>query len=552
VSPQVGTPQKLASLGIGALTLLSTWVTSLAAEPRVIHFPRDRSMGTVLVLDRSLLESAGYEDWQPLGEATADVTVPPGKAVRLDLSKEAGADLSPLGKLEPNDLQMLFCGFVELPDKQLVHIAHLTGLREVYLGDTRILGTGLKHLMHLTSLKKLDLSNTHVGDNELAFLVSLSSLQELDLWGTPTGDQGMVYVGRIKSLESLGLSRGVGDEGLAHLADLTKLRWLSGGSQGITDEGLAHLADLAQMESLDLRDTQITNAGLASLKGMRNLQSLCLYSTRVTEQGFVHLEGLQKLQTLQVLFGVTEVGLASLSKLPSLHNVTIDGDSLSAEGLALLPKMTSLEELYVDNTPKMDTIVPTLPNLPRLRKLTLGTGLTDEGLLHLQGMPALAELVIGPAHLTSKGLAALASLGSLKALRLEQADLASPDAWAALGKLSFLERLSLRHTRSKVTDACVSHLVGLQSLTDLSLDAIVIKDRKAISYLDVTDEGLSHIAKLKKLQRLSLRDARITDEGLQRLAELPDLKWLNLRGCEVTEEGLQHLKKRLLALHWYL
>jgi Leucine-rich repeat (LRR) protein len=241
-----------------------------------------------------------------------------------------------------------------------------------------------------------------------------------------------------------------------------------------------------------------------------------------------------------------------LSKLPALRNVTIDGDSVSAEGLALLPTMKSLEELYLDNTPKMDTIVGMLPELPKLKRLTLGTGLTDEGLPRLRGMRSLRELSIGPSRITAKGLTALASLPSLQVLTLYQADLASGDEWATLGKLSSLQRLTLMHTRSKVTDADVAHLVGLQSLENLALSALVIEDRKPISRLDVTDEGLTHIAKLKRLERLSLSGASITDDGLQQLAVLPELEWLDLQGCSVSEQGLERLKKRLPGLRWYL
>ncbi len=539
-------------LGTGVLVALCMSAANVSAETRVLHFPKDRSIGTVFVLDWGSLETARYSNWQVLCEATGDVAVPTGKAVRLDLSRDMGKDLAPLVALDANDVQMLFCRFVELRDDELRHIAHLTGLREIYLRDTGILGTGLKHLAGLESLRDLDVGNTHVGDNELAHLVGLPSLRFLNLSATPTNDEGMVHVGKIASLESVALSRGIADEGLRHLRNLANLRRLSGGSQAISDEGLAHLAGLTRMESLDLRDTQISDAGLVHLKQMAELRHLCLYGTRVTEKGFVHLEGFHKLESLDVLFGVGDSGLAALSKLPSLKNVTVDGDSVTAEGLALLPAMKSLEHLYIDNTDRMDAIIGGLPELPGLKRLTLGTGLTDEGLLGLCNMASLSELVIGPAQITGKGIAALARLSSLQMLSIDQMELASPDEWASFAKLSALRRLSLRHIRSRVTDAHVAHLAGLQSLTNLSLSAIVVEGRKVISCMDVTDEGLSHVAKLKKLESLSLHGAKITDEGLQRLAVLPELKWLDLQGCGVTEGGLKRLKKRLPALHWYL
>lgn len=539
-------------VGLGVLTFGTGQMAFAEAEARTIHFPSDRSMGTLYTLDWKLIDTSGYSDWKPFCEATGEVTVPASKALRLDLSKDASKDLAPLRALEANDLTMLFCRGTEMTDDQFAHLSHLTGLQEIYLEDTGILGTGLKYLVNLKSLKRLDLSNTHVGDNELAHLVGLPSLKNLSLWGTPTGDAAMVHVGKITSLEALGLSRGVGNEGLAHLKSLVNLRWLSAGNQAITDEGLANLASLTQMESLDLRGTQVSDEGLVHLKQMKKLKRLTLYETRVTEKGLVHLKDLQYLENLELLFGVTDTGLMYLSQLPSLKNVTIDGNSITTKGLALLSKMKSLEQIYVDNTNKMDAIVGQLINLSGLKALTLGTGLTDEGLTQLKNMPSLQELTVGPSQITGKGIASLAQLPLLKALSLHQMKLASADEWASFGKLSSLQRLTLRHIRSQVTDAHIAHLAGLQFLRELSIDAIIIRDRNATYFMDVTDKGIGYISKVKCLERLSLRGIKITDEGLQQLSEIPTLQWVDLQGCKVTEQGLQRLKKKIPALHWYL
>jgi len=118
--------------------------------------------------------------------------------------------------------------------------------------------------------------------------------------------------------------------------------------------------------------------------------------------------------------------------------------------------------------------------------------------------------------------------------------------------LSALQCLNLIHTRSEITDAQIVHLTGLQSLKQLSIDAVIIKDRKAFLSMDVTDKGLEYISELKSLERLRLCGARITDEGLQNLSGIPGLKRMVLENCNVTEQGLQRLKKKLPALSWYL
>ena len=543
---------EVVAVGLGVLTFGKGQMAFAQAEARTIHFPAHRSMGTLYTLNWKVVDASSDDDWEPLCEATGDVTVPAGKVLRLNLSKEAGNDLSPLSALRPDDLIMLHCFRVEMSDDQMRHISHLTGLKEINLHGTNILGTGLKYLAGLKSLKKLWLGGTHVGDNELSCLLNLPSLEGLGLSDTPTTDAGMVVVGKITSLEVLSLSAGVSDEGLAQLKNLTNLRWLSTGDRGVTDKGLACLAALTNLEYLCLEGAQVSDGGLIHLKNMSKLKSLRLYGTRVTEKGFAHLENLQNLEELNVLFGVTEIGLLALSKLPSLKNITVDGDSFGENGLKLLSKFKSLEHVYIDNTDKMDAIVKELINLPGLKDLTLGTGLTDEGLVKLKDMKSLQALTIGPSQITGKGIAALAEIPSLHVLQLHQAKLKSEDDWAALGKLSALQRLSLRHTQSEVTDAHIAHLTGMQSLKELSIDAVIFKDREAFISMDVTDKGLEYISKLKSLEQLSLIGAKITDEGIQQLSEIPELKWISLQGCNVTEEGLQRLKKKLPALRWNL
>ena len=192
------------------------------AQERVVHFPKDKSIGMLLILDMNDVDTSSYDDWQPLCEATGDVKVPQGKALRLDLDKNGGNNLSALSKLEPDDLVMLFCRGVEIQDEQFKFISNLTSLREIYLREAHILGTGFKYLKGLKSLKSLNLSSTDVGDNELAYLTDLPSLEYLNLHNTPTNDEGMVHIAKIKSLKELALSPGIGDEGLSYLKYLSR------------------------------------------------------------------------------------------------------------------------------------------------------------------------------------------------------------------------------------------------------------------------------------------------------------------------------------------
>ena len=74
-------------------------------QERVIHFPPDRSMGMLSVLD---LDNPDSEmELEEISKAQGNITVPMGKYLSLTVSDEAVTDLSYLSKLKPNDLQSL-------------------------------------------------------------------------------------------------------------------------------------------------------------------------------------------------------------------------------------------------------------------------------------------------------------------------------------------------------------------------------------------------------------------------------------------------------------
>jgi Leucine-rich repeat (LRR) protein len=523
------------------------------ADSRVIRFPSDRSMGTLYVLDSNRVDTSRYDSWELLCEASGKVQVPAGKVLKLYLSKEAGDDLSPLSALRPDDLITLYCFGVEIADEQLQHISHLTGLEEINLHSTNILGTGLKYLVKLKKLEGLSLNSTHVGDNELAYLSDLPSLKSLDLWGTPVNDAGMVHLGKIVSLKTIRLSKGVGDEGLSHLKNLTSLRHLSVSDPSISDKGISHLSGMTQMEYLYIADTQISNEGLLQLKQMKKLKELHLWQTRVTEEGLINLKGLTKLEQLRLGFPFTEAGLVHLSGLASLKHVRLDESSMTPKGLDILSEMKSLEDVIIDcgrkgGSHNTDAVVKKLTGSLKLKSLSICEGLTDEGLAYLTNIQSLEKLDIFRSQVTGMSIAVLAELPCLKELSLVEPTLTS-EAWAAIGKLCSLECLYLNFIQSKFTDADIAHLSGLYRLQRLIIYPNIPDEDGDIS-LGITEKSLMHISKLKALESLGLASAKITNEGLQHLAKLSALKHISFERCKVSEQDLQQLKKKLPALRW--
>jgi beta-lactamase regulating signal transducer with metallopeptidase domain len=175
-----------------------------AAKPdtRVIHFPKDQSMGIVYVGELRTTDPLWWQGWEEVGEAKGDVAVPADKDVRLTVNTNGLEHLSFLEALGPDDIQAM--NFVyplkRLDDKDLVHLAGLTGLRLLRIDGASIRGEGLRHLTKLKRLESLGLHSTEVGDEALKHVGQIRSLLALGLATTPVTDKGLAHVAEIRSL----------------------------------------------------------------------------------------------------------------------------------------------------------------------------------------------------------------------------------------------------------------------------------------------------------------------------------------------------------------
>jgi len=183
-----------------------------------------------------------------------------------------------------------------------------------------VLGCSNLHHSQRAALEELEALGAKI------VLNSEGKAQEIILESRPIVDDDLVHLSGLDTLETLNLSgTDITGAGLVHLANLTNLKilYLGGGYQKpskVGDEGLAHLTNLSQLEQLVLSDSQITDEGLAHLAGLTKLKSLYLFQTRITDEGLKQLEGLQALETLRAgRTGITEEGAAEFqAKMPNL------------------------------------------------------------------------------------------------------------------------------------------------------------------------------------------------------------------------------------------
>ncbi len=164
-----------------------------------------------------------------------------------------------------------------------------------------------------------------------------------------------------------------------------------------------------------------------------------------------------------------------------------------------------------------------LAPFPNLRDINIGgcEQVTDRGLGYILQFERLEDLCMNSLRrVSNRGLNQLERVPRLVKLNMEYVDNVDDATARMLSRLSRLESLNLSQCPN-LTDAGIGHLSRLSGLTGLG-----------IAGSQVTDRGIASIAKLRRLQGLTLGSgSRITDRGLALLSELPDLKYLSLPNC---------------------
>ena len=155
-------------------------------ETRLVRFPAEQVCGTLFVRK---VTSIDFRDWQRIGIARGAKEVFLNTALRLDLKVADGIDTAFLADLLPDDLQSIF--LYNCDDTIMSQIAHLTGLQELYLSDTKITDQGLALLRPLMSLQRISIYHTSVGDKGLLNLALLPGLKWLTCSGTDATEEGL-------------------------------------------------------------------------------------------------------------------------------------------------------------------------------------------------------------------------------------------------------------------------------------------------------------------------------------------------------------------------
>jgi len=485
-----------------------------ADKTRIVHFPKDRSLGTLYVRDSDIEGRKSWEGWKELGQARGEISVPEGKELRLVVREKTFENLADLSVLGANDIQDLTVNCRNLQDADMVHLKGLTGLQSLTLSSGRssytcpMTGEGLVHLKGMSSLRNLSILFTMINDESLAHLKYLTNLDRLSILNTEE----------------------INGVGLAYLKDLPSLRTLSFYMVPIEDAGLEKLKGMDQLERLSLQYTKVTDKGLAYLKGLKGLKYLIL-PPDTTDAGLANMKGLSSLEELYISDSkVTEDGLIHLKGMPGLKTLSVGGREMNGRGLIHLHDMPKLQEIKISMRMMNDEGMKGLKGLTSVTSLNLGrTQVSDSGLVNVEGLTALEYLCLKNTRITDTGLAYLKGLTSLRTLDLEGTQITDVGL-ANLQGLSSLRTLWLQ--RTDITDAGLVYLKGLKSLETLYL-----------SDTQVSDAGLVNLKGLRSLQHLTLNNTHVSGDGLVHLKSLKSLRELYMRVSSISETGLRYLKE---------
>ncbi|MCA9038844.1 MAG: leucine-rich repeat protein [Planctomycetaceae bacterium] len=550
-------------LGIITINLLNIPVLTAApesnGEARVLHFPRNESVGQVYYSfwhqnptsdADELVEYASPRNvmaWKRIGNAQGDVLVPRDAIIRLIIGEQVRG-LMWLKALEPDDLfelevnPILQQNQLKIDDQDVRHLAHLTGLTSLSLTHVNVSDGGLSFLRSMRDLKVLGIYSLQLGNNGLRTIGGLSQLKELRLGTGKWNDAGLKHLSRMRSLQRMGLSiLTVKGPGLAVLEKLPALELVTA---QVNDAQLSYFDECQSLREIQLSDAPISDRGLEILSNMPNLEAIDLkYNPYVTDRGLQQLKKLKKLKRFDI----------------KISNTNRKENFITLAGIRHLTEIKTLEELGLPSQKISEEVLELIAGLPELKSFWGGIDtkrpLSDEALRHLTRLKKLETLHLNTQGITKNGVAILSEITSLKNLHLPNILDESPGCFAPLANLHHLEAFS-GPRKSELTSTelnAFSHCTHLKMLhanelkppaaEDPPLDFSRLTELDFVILPPVRDEDLASLKNCRKLTRLQIvPETSISDTGMAHLAGMDNLQMVIIGGPYVTDASLEFFK----------
>jgi len=528
-----------------------TGIENPPGKERVVHFPKDRSIGHIYLVKRQPTKERLWHyvfGWveKDLGEARGDVKVPVNGMLRLDIRGDGWRKTQPFAAIGPNDIQILNlyqCN--DIDDYFMSQIRHLTGLEALFISQSTLTPRGINYIRNFKQLRAIVMPD-YILSKELELLGELTLLEYLNFGGPMVNDEKLSIIGKLTWLTQLSIGGSEVSAGLAHLKDLKSLRYLSlAALRNLNlDRDLSYITALTDLEELDLQDAPVNDAGLSHLSKLQKLRWLNLLkrspSGKITGAGMVHLKNLKSLEELTLPHGASDAGVEQLAALDSLKKINLWGDDITDKSIPVLAQMKSLETLELSSRNVTNAGIEKLAQCPRLKSLSLqNTPITEAALSNLSKIKTLTNLSFWDTNINGRGFSFLKELPKLTDLSFMSENFAE-DSTLHIGQVKTLKVLRLQYIGFDFDDKTIANLSNLVLLKNLSF---VVQSPHRLLF---TDAGMTHFGKLKSLEHLYINDCpNITDVGLKHFEGLSSLKDLRLDKSRVTMAGVARLKQKI-------
>ncbi|MCR9198609.1 MAG: hypothetical protein NXI04_08205 [Planctomycetaceae bacterium] len=278
---------------------------------------------------------------------------------------------------------------------------------------------------------------------------------------------------------------------------------------------------------------------------------------------------------------VTGAGLQTLTKLPNLHTLILNGNTMAASDWNTVGQLSGLRYLEVRGTAVDDNVVAAWKDLNELQSANLsGTQITAAAGPALAALTAVTDLELASTRIDDSTIAAIASL-PIRSLNLSRCRITGA-SMSKIGSFEGLEELDLSFTqmlggdfkginRSKIRRLNVGEtnfgidgfvaIKGMRELEELNVYRAGLVDHtkcnvfKTMPRLRVLNAGGNQLTNAglkvffkghRSLEELQLLNCKaISDAGLAELVGVKTLKVLNLSNTSCTQAGATALKQRL-------
>ena len=249
-------------------------------------------------------------------------------------------------------------------------------------------------------------------------------------------------------------------------------------------EQIADWPNLTQLEELDVESSRLTDTDLAIIGKMTGLKRLRIAKAKVTTSG-----------------------LAALAKLPNLEGLWLHQVDVRVSGGVPSEGFKALSNFGVGESPSFDDeVITSLGPLPAVEDVQFDQApIGDEGLSHLLRSGKISYLSVGEKNtLTNQCLVELAQHEAPRSVIL---------------------------SGESITDS------GLSALADKEFPTLVFRGAS------LTDDAFVELAKIKRLDELSILDAKVTGSGVEMWPADRRLQALDLSGNPLTDKGIGLLAK---------